>query len=224
MEQVESGKQLAVANNGAALPERQKAVLELICAGTSVAEAARKVEVTRQTIYRWIKCDPMFQAAYNQWHEEMEESSRSQLAMMTEAATAAVRQALERGDAKMGMQLLKGLGLIAPAKRRATDVDEIMRRKTLEEKRLANELADEERWESSTTTNTKIQETYKMPETREAQDAAVWDAVGRLPEHDFKRFMRGMGIDPDGPAKKKGRKKGGGVSGADGDGEGSGGG
>jgi predicted DNA-binding protein YlxM (UPF0122 family) len=141
---------LATANTGLAaaapeLAERQKTALELLSTGMSVAEAARRVEVNRRTVFRWIKSDPVFAAAYNQWHAEMEESCRSQLAMLAEAATSAVRGALERGDARMGMQLLKGLGLIAPVENRVMDAEEIGRRNVLEEKRRKNKLEEEER-------------------------------------------------------------------------------
>jgi hypothetical protein len=145
-----SEKALAIANTGLAaagpeLPERQKAALELLCTGVPVAEAARRVEVNRRTIFRWIKSDPVFAAAYNQWHAEMEESCRSQLSLLAEAATSAVRGALERGDARTGMQLLKGLGLIAPAGKRAMEADEIARRNVLERERRKIKLEEEER-------------------------------------------------------------------------------
>src|SRR5271170_102952 len=56
------------------LGPKQQAALELICSGQTLAEAARVTGVARSTLYRWVKQDPVFRAAYNQWQDEMDES------------------------------------------------------------------------------------------------------------------------------------------------------
>src|ERR1700722_11223236 len=68
------------------LGREQQAVLELLLEGKSVAETARLAAIGRTTIYRWMKSDPAFMAAYNRWHDEMNESCRSRLLMLTDSA------------------------------------------------------------------------------------------------------------------------------------------
>ncbi len=48
----------------------------------------------------------------------MRESSRSRLLMLTDKATEAVEKALESGDAKTAMQLLKAMGMLKEFGRR----------------------------------------------------------------------------------------------------------
>src|ERR1700683_5528484 len=94
------------------LGSEQEAALAHLLSGKSLVESARFARISRQTLYRWMKEDPVFQAAYNQWQEEMRNSARARLMAMSEKAAKAVETALERGDAKTAMQLLKGLGFL----------------------------------------------------------------------------------------------------------------
>jgi AcrR family transcriptional regulator len=120
---------------GASLPGPRRAALELILGGKSIAETARAAGVSRTTVYSWLRNDPVFRAAYNQWHEEMEQSARSRLLMLTDQATEAVRGALEGGDAKTAMQLLKGLGILSQSPPRLTEAQEVKEQEELETKR-----------------------------------------------------------------------------------------
>jgi AcrR family transcriptional regulator len=124
----------------------QQAALELLLTGKSIAETARSAGVSRTTVYQWLKSDPVFQAAYNEWHEEMRESSRSRLLMLTDKATNAVEKALESGDAKMGLQLLKSMGMLKDRPAGPTDPDEVTRIAGLEKrKRVARREREEVR-------------------------------------------------------------------------------
>jgi hypothetical protein len=118
-------------------PEQRKA-LELLAQGRSVSEAAEKTGVARQTVHRWLKNDPAFAALYNQWHAEMKESCRSQLLMLGSKATAALAKALEAGDAKTALQLLKGIGLLTPTPEKPTEEEEVRKDAELERKRRQN--------------------------------------------------------------------------------------
>jgi predicted transcriptional regulator len=119
----------------ASLPAAKRAALESLLGGKTISETARNAGVTRATIHNWLGKDPYFQAAYNQWHDEMERSCRSRLLMLTDKAADAVAQALESGDAKTALQLLKGMGLISVAPPRLTDPEELRRQAELDEKR-----------------------------------------------------------------------------------------
>jgi hypothetical protein len=123
----------------------QRAALELIFAGKSVAETAREAGVNRRTIHRWIKNDPVFAAAYNEWREEIEENCAARLAAMADKAAAAIEKALEAGDARSALQLLKGLGVLRPREKAATDAAEVEKRMKMETRKRKLELESEER-------------------------------------------------------------------------------
>jgi AcrR family transcriptional regulator len=116
------------------LPPDQRAVLELLLQGRSVSESAQSAGVGRRTVYNWFKKDPAFAALYNQWHEEMKETCRSRLLVLSGKATIALEKALEAGDAKSALQLLKGIGLLAPTAERPTEEEEVRKQTELERK------------------------------------------------------------------------------------------
>ncbi|MGD0462009.1 MAG: helix-turn-helix domain-containing protein [Tepidisphaeraceae bacterium] len=129
----------------APLPVGQQTALELLLTGKSIAETARTAGVSRTTIYQWMRNDPVFQAAYNEWHDQLREGSRSRLLLLTEKATDAVEKALEAGDAKMGLQLLKGMGMLRDLPPGPTDPAEVKRMGELQKRRHKSEMERAER-------------------------------------------------------------------------------
>jgi DNA-directed RNA polymerase specialized sigma24 family protein len=127
------------------LPLAQQTALELLVTGKSIAETARSAGVSRTTIYQWMRKDPVFRAAYNEWHDQLRESSRSRLLMLTEKATDAVEKAVEGGNARMAMQLLKGMGMVRDLPPGPTDPAEVKRISDLQQKRRMTLLDREER-------------------------------------------------------------------------------
>jgi transposase-like protein len=124
---------------GGRLAVEQQAALELLVTGKSITETARAAGVARSTIYHWLRHDPVFQAAYNQWHDQLEEGCRSRLMTLTDKATDAIEKALENGDARAALQLLKGMGMIRHKIVGPTDAEEIRERDEIkrEERRIA---------------------------------------------------------------------------------------
>jgi len=148
-------RELAVADHGnqAALEPQQETALQLLQTGQTVAQAAQVIGVSRGTIYYWLKREPVFAAAYNQWHNEMAETARSKLAILSDKAVGALDKALEAGDAKAALQLLKGLGFIRPRDEaeQITDAQELRvreeharQRKNIELRKEKGRLKDDE--------------------------------------------------------------------------------
>jgi len=135
MPEVET-KELAVRELGA----DQQAALESLLVGKSITETARSAGISRTTLYDWLKNNPAFRAAYNQWHDQLRESCQSRLLNLTDKATDAVEKALEAGDARTAMQLLKGMGLIGERKIGPTDAEEMRTTMELERERRRLDL------------------------------------------------------------------------------------
>jgi hypothetical protein len=123
----------------------QQAALDLLCTGASVVDTARAAGVCRTTIYQWLRKDPVFSAAYNQWQDEMDESCRAHLTTLQAKATKALEKALEKGDARAALQLLKGTGIISRPRRRITDPAELKRKNDLDAQKRQNKLEKAER-------------------------------------------------------------------------------
>ena len=95
------------------LSAEQLRVLAEITAGRGITAAAQTLGIHRSTIHRWLNHDPAFRAAYNAWRQELMELSRSRLLKGSESAIDAVLAACDRGDARIGLSLLKSLGVLS---------------------------------------------------------------------------------------------------------------
>lgn len=122
------------------LDSGQQAALESLMSGKSMIETSRVTGVSRATLYRWIKSDPEFQAAYNEWRASLQESCQARLLAMADKAAATVEKAVEGGDAKTALALLKGMGLVGKVEPGECDAGEIARQAKLEERERENAL------------------------------------------------------------------------------------
>jgi terminase small subunit-like protein len=122
------------------LAKEQQVVLEGLVVGKPLKELSEAAGVARSTIYRWMKHDAAFRAAYNQWHEQMLESGRSRLLMMVDTAADSLQKALEAGDSKAALELLRGMGVLKARAVGPTDAEEIRRLNDLERRRKNVEL------------------------------------------------------------------------------------
>jgi transposase-like protein len=121
------------------LPAQQQAALEMLMGGKSVAETARLVGAGRATVFRWLKNDPVFQAAHNQWHDQIRSSCQSRLLSLTGKAADALEKALDAGDARSALQLLKWMGMIKERVVGPTEPEEVRKKSEIdrEERRIA---------------------------------------------------------------------------------------
>src|SRR3954468_12715879 len=88
--------------------EQDKAI-ELISSGKGLKEAAQEAGVHRSTLHRWFKEDPKFVAAWNAWRAHARRAAASRLLGIADRAVQVVGEAIEAGDAKMALQVVKGL-------------------------------------------------------------------------------------------------------------------
>lgn len=115
-----------------ALTPRQIQGLKCLTLGRSIKSAAREAGVGRSTLYRWIKDDPHFRAAYNAWLDELEVSAQGRLANLGNRAIDTLGRALDRDDARVAVSLLKGLNYLSPSSPGPTDPANVRRRQDIE--------------------------------------------------------------------------------------------
>ncbi len=142
-ERMDSGRELAHGGDelggasgraGDLAPEQERA-LALLAAGKSAAEAAREIGVHRSTLHRWMKGNPAFAAAYNQWHEEMRQTTHSRLLMLAEKATGTLEKAIDAGDGRLAMRYLEKMGLAKDRETGPTEAEEIAAERKMESER-----------------------------------------------------------------------------------------
>lgn len=103
-----------------ALSAQQQAALAALCKGESIKQAAEAAGVNRGTLYRWLKVDARFRAAYNFWQQEHRESCRTGLLKCAEKAVARLNEAVDF-DQRLAFQVVKELGLFSKVQMPNTD-------------------------------------------------------------------------------------------------------
>ena len=104
-----------------ALPEmellraQQRYALEDIMNGKTYEQTAKASNVSRRTLYRWIKHDKAFKAAMEAWRQRALLEVRDRLTQGAIAAAHVVVNAASRGDLRASLALLKGSGLLNPS-------------------------------------------------------------------------------------------------------------
>lgn len=83
-----------------------------LLSGSSVTEAAHAAGVDRTTVHRWLRDDPVFQAAYNGARRALQRELALRLEQMA-AAAERVSEAIQAGDIRASLAVLRGLGLLA---------------------------------------------------------------------------------------------------------------
>jgi AcrR family transcriptional regulator len=132
-----------------ALSPDQENAMEALRRGGTIAEAARAADVSRMTVYRWVKDDPHFRAIYRQWQDEVRHSARARLMSLTYKAVTTVQKSIEAGDGKLALQMLKHLGALLPAEnwqmeQAMTDPKLVERIDAVHKKQIAEAVRKEE--------------------------------------------------------------------------------
>ena len=109
-----TGTATAAADDGSdVITPQQERAIGLMASGKTATDAAAGVGVSRATLYRWMRDDPAFVAAWNAWQGDQRQATRAQLLGLSGEAVAAVRGAMQKGDGRLGLAMLKAMGLLA---------------------------------------------------------------------------------------------------------------
>jgi len=92
-------------------PSQLKAI-ESLLSGSSLVDTAATAGVDRSTLSRWMKTDFEFQAALNQGREDLQSAYSARLEKLAEGAIKAVESAIQAGDSKTALEVLKGMGFL----------------------------------------------------------------------------------------------------------------
>ncbi|HSZ55243.1 MAG TPA: hypothetical protein VK797_06250 [Tepidisphaeraceae bacterium] len=114
---VQASEQSALSKVIMELSPPQQAALGALAGGQTFSSAAESAGVSRMTLWRWLRSDPAFAEAYQQWKLELRETAEAQLLRVGEQAVAAVARAAEAGDAKIGLAILREMGILRSAGR-----------------------------------------------------------------------------------------------------------
>lgn len=102
------------------LSEEQQRALGMITQGITIRDVGQQLGIHRGTIYRWLKADPYFRAAFNAWQLEQQESCRAALVKAAEEAVVKVVKCIPH-DSALAWRVIKELGLLSRLRPMAVD-------------------------------------------------------------------------------------------------------
>jgi hypothetical protein len=114
---------LMVGDQNEELGSAQQMALAALRSGQSFARAAEGAGVHRATVFRWVNTDPRFAAAYNAWKGELAASAQVRLLKLADKAVDVVEKALERGNEKVAMKMLRHLAVLRRPRVGTTDAE-----------------------------------------------------------------------------------------------------
>ena len=115
------------------LSEKQQSALAELQRGASFKTASQAAGVTRMTLYRWVKSDPLFRAAFNTWEQEKIESARARLVRASGKAVDRLVRSVEV-DPKLAFKVLEKLGVFNPRSAGPIDLEHVRQQIELEMK------------------------------------------------------------------------------------------
>jgi hypothetical protein len=100
-------------------------VLAELLTGQTITAAASAAGVERITVHRWLREDFAFQAAWNRDRRELRRETYAHLERLAVKATDCLEKAIDGGDVKAAMEIVKGMGILAPGKIGSGDPGEL---------------------------------------------------------------------------------------------------
>ncbi len=97
------------------LTPQQTKVLELLLVGSTITKAAAQAGVDRTTVHRWLRGDSGFQAASNAARRNLQREIEGRLLQIARSAAETVAAAVDYGDVRASLAVLRGIGLLVGA-------------------------------------------------------------------------------------------------------------
>jgi transposase-like protein len=94
------------------LNPRQTQALKHLLVGATIQKAAQSAGVDRSTVHRWLREHWGFQAAYNAAQRDLQREVAGRMLQLAHAACETVAAAVERGDVRAALAVLKGVGAL----------------------------------------------------------------------------------------------------------------
>ncbi len=94
-------------------PVQENAIAGLL-AGKTITDAAAEAGVDRATVHRWLRDCFAFQAAINAGRREMRDAVCGRLERLAAKAADCLERAIDGGDVKAALEIVKGMGILAP--------------------------------------------------------------------------------------------------------------
>jgi len=110
------------------LSVQQQNAIDLLASGAGVVKVAEALSINRHTITRWKMKNPIFIAALNSKRKELWSEAHERLRAMVSKAMDVMEQALEDGDGKVAVEVIKAVGIYGSvgAPKGSTSTDEVM--------------------------------------------------------------------------------------------------
>jgi transposase-like protein len=97
----------------ATLSLAQERAVSVLATRRNVAEAARAAGVNRTTVHRWIRGSEAFQQACETRRSQLRSEVQNRLFSIADKAVDVIEQALDDGDPKTALAVLRGIGLLS---------------------------------------------------------------------------------------------------------------
>ena len=105
-------QQNATESASADLPPQQSRALAALLGGATITAVADSAGVDRTTVHRWLRADPDFQAAYNAVKRDLRREVEASIERAVQRAIETVCAAIEQGDVRAALAILKGAGVL----------------------------------------------------------------------------------------------------------------
>jgi len=96
--------------NAQKLSSKQLMAIDMILTGLNDREVAESIGVGRNTVNKWRNHDEDFQAELNERRKALNEATQNRIRSLTQKALDAIEYALDRGDARIALEVLKMAG------------------------------------------------------------------------------------------------------------------
>ena len=103
--------ELVTEANKTQLNDKQLQAIDLILIGNTDDQVAKYVGVNRSTVNQWKNHNIYFQAELNRRRKEIWEATLDELRSLLSGALRTIKQAIDQGDAKIALEVLKMAGL-----------------------------------------------------------------------------------------------------------------